>query len=320
MSGRPAVGLLMALALAMPLAACSRAPKLLAQAQVPGASEVRWVAGDTELAVSMLGSGVLLLDATTGQERAAWRAANRLGHAVRGLAASALGETLAVATAESVRVFATRGLVPLLATPGDARSVALSDDGGTLAWSDGTVGRVVDVATGAIFSQGTWPIERDALAWGPLLRSFAVPIGTSVHFLRGDSLSDVTLGPFEEGVPRQLAFSTSGATLAVLEAAGDVSFWDVEHDRLRWRLSLGGPARAEDFAMSGNTWTLATSNGGRARLLWAYRGRTLADWSPHGGAEVRDLAFSLDGRRLATVGAEGRVRVWAVPAPRRERS
>jgi WD40 repeat protein len=310
---------LLLLALASSLAGCGRSPKLLAQARVQGASEVRWVADDTGLAVALLGRGVLLLDPATGRERAARRGPSPPAHVVHGLATSARGETLAVATADSVRVFAARGLVPLLATPGEARAVALSDDGTTLAWTDGTLGRVVDVGTGAIFSQGTWPIGRDALAWGPLLRSFAVPIATTVRLVRGDSLSEAGLGPFEDGPPSRLAFSASGATLAVLEQAGHISFWDVQHDRLRWRLQLADRVRAEDFAISGDTWYLATSRGGHARLLWAYRGGSLADWSPHGGAEVRDLAFSRDGRRLATVGADGRVRVWAVPRPRQER-
>jgi WD40 repeat protein len=308
------------IALAAALAGCGRSPRLLAQARVTGAEDVRWVLGDSALALSLLGHGVTLVDAATGRERASWRSPRRPARAVHGLAASATGETLAVATAESVRVFVARDLTPVLGTPGDARALALSDDGTLLGWTDGTLGRVVEVRTGAIFSQGEWRCERDALAWGPLLRSFAVPAGTHVRFPRGDSLSEVTLGPFAEGTPFQLAFSASGATLAVRESSGAVSFWDLRGDRMRWRLALAGTAVADDMAMSGDTHYLATSQGGRARLLWAYTGKPIADWSPHGGADVRDLAFSRDGRRLATVGAEGRVRVWAVPSPRRERS
>lgn len=309
----------LALCMLAAVAGCGRSPKLLAQASVPGASEVRWVAGDTQLAVSLLGRGVLLLDAATGRERTAWRTPSPPSRAVHGLAASARGETLAVATAESVRVFLAPELTPVLATPGDALALALSNDGSQLAWSDGATGRVIEVGTGVIFSQGAWPIGREAIAWGEQLHSFAVPIGWSIHCLRGDSLSDMTLGPFEEGSPSQLVFSASGQTLAVLDAEGNVSFWDVMQDRLRWRLALGGTASAEDFAISGDTRHLATSRGGRVRLMWAYRGRALAEWSPHGGAQVRDLAFAGDGRRLATVGADGRVRVWALPGARKER-
>jgi WD40 repeat protein len=309
-----------ALALAAALAGCGRTPKLLAQARVTGAEDVRWVLGDSALALSLLGHGVTLVDAAGGRVRASWRTPSRPSRAVHGLATSASGETLAVATAESVRVFAARGLVPRLATPGDALAVALSDDGTLLGWTDGTLGRVVEVGTGAIFSQGEWRCGRDGLAWGPLLRSFAHTSGSQVHFPRGDSLPLETLGPFPDGEPLQLAFSASGATVAIRESSGAISFWDLVADRPRWRLVLAGAARAEDMALSGDVRHLATASGGRARLLWAYTGKAIAEWTPHGGADVRDLAFSRDGRRLATVGAEGRVRVWQVPAPPRGRS
>ncbi len=318
--GAGALRALVLLTLAAALAGCGRAPKLLSQARASGAESVRWVLGDSALALSLHGYGVTLVDAVSGRERAAWRTPGRPARAVHGLATSASGETLAVATAESVRVFVARGLVPVLATAGHAMALALSDDGTLLGWTDGAIGRVVEVGSGAIFSQGEWRCGRDALAWGPLLRSFALPAGTHVQFPRGDSLSEVTLGPFAEGVPQQLAFSASGATLAVRESSGAISFWDLRGDRMRWRLALAGPARAEGMAMSGDTHYLATSQAGRARLMWAYTGKPIADWSPHGGAHVRDLAFSRDGRRLATVGAEGRVRVWAVPAPPRGRT
>jgi WD40 repeat protein len=39
----------------------------------------------------------------------------------------------------------------------------------------------------------------------------------------------------------------------------------------------------------------------------------VADWAPHEGADVEDLAFASDGARLATAGANGSVRTWAMP-------
>ena len=45
----------------------------------------------------------------------------------------------------------------------------------------------------------------------------------------------------------------------------------------------------------------------------------IADWTPHEGAAVEDLAFASDGSRLATVGDNGTVRTWAMPAAPRAR-
>jgi len=44
-------------------------------------------------------------------------------------------------------------------------------------------------------------------------------------------------------------------------------------------------------------------------VLWARSGRALADWAPHEGAEVQDLAFASDGSRLATVGEDDAVHI-----------
>ena len=93
-----------------------------------------------------------------------------------------------------------------------------------------------------------------------------------------------------------------------------MSFWDVRGARMLRRLSLPGSARFERMAFSADSRYLGLAFEGRARILAAGTGRKLADWVPHSGGAVRDLAFSRSGDRLATVSPDGRVRIWRVPA------
>ena len=317
------------------IAGCAGAPKLALDTKLDGGSEVRWLAGDSLLAVALLGRGVAIVGANDGEERAAWRLPTLPPYAAHGLAASAGGETLAVATYDSVRVVRARDGTQLMATPGGGRTLALSGDGGELAWSDGTFGRVVETHDGRIRWQGRMPAQSHGLAWSPASGAFAWTDTRLVRFLGGptvgqpgadpadDTAADSALvgelGPFMDAAPTQLAFSASGYTLAVAESTEYLSFWDTRKYRMSWRLKLSGRARFERMAMSPDAWYVATAHEGRSRLLWAYTGRKVADWVPHAGAAVRDLAFSTDGRRLATVGADGHLRVWIVPAAQRER-
>ncbi|HEY6195819.1 MAG TPA: WD40 repeat domain-containing protein [Candidatus Eisenbacteria bacterium] len=316
-------------------AGCAGTPKLALDTTVVGGSEVRWLAGDSLLAVALLGRGVAIVDAATGGERAAWRLPTLPSHAAHGLATSAGGETLAFATDDSVHVVRARDGVETMAVPGGGVALALSGDGHLLAWGDGMYGRVLDAGTGRVLGQGEMHAGRNGLAWSAARGGFAWIDGRRVFFVdphrvpgpRADSshadstIGGVTgdLGPFLEAAPTQLAFSGSGRTLAVAESTSFVSYWDTRERRRLWRLELPGSEQFDRMALSADTWYLATAREGRARIRWSYTGRKLADWSPHEGSMVRDLAFSNDGRRLATVGADGHVRVWLVPPPRRER-
>lgn len=299
-------------------AGCARAPKLELDMLVAGASEVRWLAGDSTLAVALLGRGVAILDAVSGQERSAWRQPSLPSHAVRGLATSATGETLAVATEDSVRVVRARDGAQLFAAAGGGMALALSGDGRALAWSDGAYGRVLDVPGGGVRSEHSLPARRNGLVWSPATGTFAWTDARAVRFISVDSgPGDHVAGelvPFAEAPPTQLSMSRTGVVLAVAESTEVVSFWDVRGARELRRLRLPASARFERMAMSADTRYLGLAHEGRARILNAASGQALAEWDPHSGGAVRDLAFSRDCRRLATVGPDGHVRIWTVPA------
>lgn len=306
-------------------AGCARAPELELDTLVAGASEVRWLAHDSTLAVALLGRGVAIIDAVTGEERAAWRQLTLPSHPSRGLATSAGGETLAVATEDSVRVLRASDAAPLFAAPGGGVALALSGDGRTLAWSDGTYGRVLDVPAGGVRSEHSLPAGRNGLIWSPATGTFAWTDGRAVLFLGAhtgahtgadtgaDNRLAGELAPFAEAPPRQLAVSRHGVVLAVAESTTAVSFWDVRGARVLRRLRLPGSARFERMAFSADTRYLGLAFEGRARILAAATGRKLAEWQPHSGGAVRDLAFSRSGDHLATVSPDGHVRIWRVP-------
>ena len=299
---------------AFALAGCAGRPRMLAEASAPGASEVRWACHDSLLVVALGGWGVSLVSTLDGHESAAWRLPDVPPQPARGLALSAAGETLAVATADSVRVFTTRGLLPLLARPGNALALALSDDGTQLLWTDGSFGQWLETPSGAEHWHGLLAAGAGALQWAGSLSRFVVARGLNVVSTGEDDPPSFWLGPFAPTLPRKLAISEAGQTLAVAESTASISLWHLADKHLLRRLVLGGNAHCENLALSPDARFIATSLGSRARVLWARSGRPLADWAPHEGAEVTDLAFAADGLELATVGANGSVRTWELPS------
>ena len=301
-------------ALATVLVGCAGRPRLVEEASAPGASEVRWACHDSLLVVALGGWGVSLIESGSGHERAGSRLPEIPSHSAHGLAVSGAGETLAVATADSVRVFATRDLRPLFAAAGNAATLALSADGSRLLWTDGAFGQLLDVGSGRATWQGLLGGGPGSLQWAEALEKFVVPLDLRVVSAGEDGEPSFTLDVFEDARPWKLSLSATGRTLAVAESTMHVSVWDLPTRHFRRRLVLGGAGRFEKLALSPDGQLLATSLGARARVLWVRNGHTAADWAPHEGSTVEDLAFAADGSRLATVGGNGTVRTWAMPA------
>jgi WD40 repeat protein len=306
----------LAAALAL-LTGCAREPRLLFEVALPTPTAVLWVTGDSLLAVESMGRGVTLVDAANGETAAQWLLPTLPPEPRHGLAASAGGETLAVATPDSIRVFLTRGLHPLATLPGGGRALALTGDGAWLASSDGANGAVIALPSGEVAL--TEPIASDrGLAWAPLVDGFAWTDDHRVVLMEHDGTPVGELGPIVEAQqPSQVVFTASGRSAAVATGGEYVSFWNVAERSLRFQLRLRGEEAFDRIALSANGWYLATTGEGAVGLRWVDGGGKVARWKAHRGAAVRDLAFSRDGSRLATVGVDGRLRVWAVPTSRR---
>jgi WD40 repeat protein len=299
-------------------AGCQSAPARLLFAPADGASEVRWVLADSALAVSFFGRSVSVFEARKGRMLWTSRAvAREVWHPTFGIATSATGETLAVATPDGVLALLARTGRRLLATPGGGATLALSSDGRWLAWGDGRNGRIVSVPDTTTTRELRVPGEHGGLVWLDRVRSFAWTDGPRVMFHAPDSNTTRSLGPFTEGAPGSLAATRLGATLAVAESTNAISVWNTGTGTQRSRMRLEAPRPARHMALSSDGWFLATADGGTVRVRWAYTGREVFTWRPHRGADVRDLAFSTQGHRMATLGAEGMLAVWDLsPATR----
>lgn len=299
-------------------AGCQTAPARLLFAPTDGASEVRWVLSDSALAVSFFGRSVSVFEPRKARTLWTTRAvAREVWHPTFGIATSAMGETLAVATPDGVLALLARNGQRLLITPGGGATLALSSDGRWLAWGDGRNGRIVSVPDTTTTRFLRVPGEHGGLVWLDRVRSFAWTDGPRVMFHAPDSNTTRSLGPFTEGAPGPLAATRLGATLAVAESTRAISVWNTGTSTQRSHMRLEEPRPARHMALSADGWFIATADGGTVRVRWAYTGREVFTWRPHRGADVRDLAFSLQGHRMATLGAEGNLAVWDLsPATR----
>ena len=123
-----------------------------------------------------------------------------------------------------------------------------------------------------------------------------------------------------------LAFSPDGKTLAVAptNTPGDpVELWDVATRRMTGQVTTGFTSRINSIAFSPDGTLLATSavNSTTVQIWSARRLTRVATFSdtqhtqypPQLGGGVFMLTFSPDGRLLAAVGIDGKVRVFSVP-------
>jgi WD40 repeat protein len=126
---------------------------------------------------------------------------------------------------------------------------------------------------------------------------------------RGEERMSFT-GPLSSG--KTLSFSADGKALAACGIRGTVSIWDIETGgrRASWKLPNDLEAYAVRFAPVGGVLAIASVNG--RVYLWDLQTLSQRGMVQHRGQHLVGLAFSPDGKILATAAANT-VTLWEVP-------
>ena len=153
---------------------------------------------------------------------------------------------------------------------------------------------VSDPVTAALLAGAAWRLAPTAQARYSLLQSLAQPV-------RG-----VLTAP--SGVVTALAYSPDGGTLAAGYSGGAIRLWDLASHRTISATSLGAAPLALAFTSGGKQLEVADAG---AVGTWNLAAQDRITARPFASpAQGNAVAFSPNGKILATGGADGNVRLW----------
>ena len=199
-----------------------------------------------------------------------------------------------------------------------AAGIAFSPDGRTLAAIMGEV-KLFDIATGAErlvlpgFEIHTSAASGHSMAFSPDGSTLFVVVDDVVKLFDVDSGDEkgIILAPGAFSID----LSPNGQTMAVAGWGSGLSLWGVasgQQIRTLGDVMLG--AQRAIFTPDGTKLVSSSTGFETEAILWdVENGRTLGSFAGHGDT-INDLAFSPDGRLLATVSSDVTIKVWDVEA------
>lgn len=273
---------------------------------------------------SLLAAGspaeVCIWDSATEQGSIAFRGGTS---AVNDVAVTPRGDAIAAAFADgTVKLWdrATRELrLEVAANDKPMWAIAFSPDGRQLATAneDGSV-RLYDMTTGQMnlhFTEHTRPLR--TVVFAPDGRRLA---STGLdHVVRVWNASNgESEHSFLMSRPsiRSLAFHPDGSRLAAGGHDARLTVWDLKSGEELWHVA-DRPGRIWNLAFSPNgQWLAACRGNGTVDLCHATDGTRCTTFGDIADDLAVDLAFSPDGRRLATAAAHTGISLWEVPTGR----
>lgn len=191
-------------------------------------------------------------------------------------------------------------------------SVAFSPDSATVATLDDKTVRIWHVADGDEVDSRSLESPGRVVAFAPDGAIIAAALDDgSIWVWRWQDVTTIATLKYDSQNPiRGLTFTPGGNELITIWDGKSADRWTLPNGSRQIIIILDAPTISLALSPDGQTLAIGSETG-RIWLLRAADGTPLKDLDGHMG-RVNSLAFSSDGTRLASGGADGTVRLWGV--------